>query len=48
MSDPRKTAGELIRRGYEDARDYLDATERGAAPVPLVMHDHRGRPPVAA
>ena len=43
-------ADELIRRGYEDSRDYLDATERGAAPVPLpmVMHDHRYQPPIAA
>jgi NTE family protein len=33
---------ELIRRGYGDGRDYLDAAEAGSAPVPLpmVMHDH--------
>ncbi|MCL4287812.1 MAG: patatin-like phospholipase family protein [Thermoleophilia bacterium] len=35
---------ELIRRGYEDSRDYLDAADRGDAPVPLQMtmhaHDH--------
>ena len=43
-------ADELIRRGYEDSREYLDAVERGAAPVPLpmVMHDHRDQPPLAA
>ena len=37
-------ADELIRRGYEDGADYLDAVERGEAPVPLTMtmHDHRG------
>lgn len=40
---------ELIHRGYEDARDYLDATAAGLAeaPLALVMHDHAG-PPVAA
>jgi NTE family protein len=34
---------ELIRRGYEDGRDYLDAVEAGQAAMPLrmVMHDHR-------
>jgi NTE family protein len=36
-------ADELIRRGYEDSRDYLDAAEAGTAPVPLQMtlHGHR-------
>jgi NTE family protein len=36
-------AEELIRRGYEDSRDYLDAVESGDAPVPLTMamHAHR-------
>ena len=39
-------ADELIRRGYEDGRDYLDALEAGEAPAPLsmTMHEHR-RPP---
>ncbi len=39
-------ADELIRRGYEDAREYLDAVETGRAPVPLKMsmHDHRNQP----
>lgn len=43
-------ADELIRRGYEDSRDYLDAVERGEAPVPLpmAMHDHRAPARVAA
>jgi NTE family protein len=33
---------ELIRRGYEDAREYLDAADSGSVPTPLpmVMHDH--------
>ncbi len=37
---------ELIRRGYEDGRDYLDAVEVGRAPTPLpmAMHDHSRRP----
>jgi NTE family protein len=41
---------ELIRRGYEDSRDYLAAAEAGHAPVPLsmTMHDHRLRRPAAA
>ena len=40
----------LIRRGYEDARDYLDSVEAGTAPVPLpmTMHDHRERSPIVA
>jgi NTE family protein len=43
-------ADELIRRGYEDSSDYLDAVERGEAPVPLpmAMHDHRSRARAAA
>lgn len=38
-------AAELIRRGLEDSRDYLDAVDAGTAPVPLpmTMHGH-GRP----
>jgi NTE family protein len=41
---------ELIRRGYEGSRDYLDAVEAGRAPVPLsmAMHDHRPPAPVEA
>ena len=36
-------ADQLIRRSYEDGRNYLAATEAGAAQVPLsmTMHDHR-------
>ena len=43
-------ADELIRRGYEDSRDYLDAVEAGDAPVPLTMamHAHRHTPAAAA
>lgn len=43
-------ADELIRRGYEDARDYLDAVESGNAPVPLrmAMHAHRRASAMAA
>lgn len=43
-------ADELIRRGYEDARDYLDSVESGDAPVPLTMslHAHRHTSAVAA
>jgi NTE family protein len=43
-------ADELIRRGYEDSRDYLDAVDAGNAPVPLKMsmHAHRRAPAVAA
>jgi NTE family protein len=43
-------ADELIRRGYEDSRDYLDAVTAGEAPVPLTMamHAHRHVPAVAA
>jgi len=37
---------ELIARGYEDSRRYLDALEAGDAPAPLAMtmHSHRRRP----
>lgn len=37
-------ADELIRRGYEDSRKYLEEVEAGTATVPLrmTMHDHRG------
>jgi len=40
-------AEELIRRGYEDGRDYLEAAEAGnaAVPLPMGMHDHRGPRP---
>lgn len=43
-------AAELIRRGYEDSRDYLDAVESGDAPVPLsmAMHAHPHAPAMAA
>ena len=43
-------ADELIRRGYEDSRDYLDALEAGDATVPLTMamHAHRHTPAAAA
>jgi NTE family protein len=43
-------ANQLIHRGYEDGRDYLDAAEAGRAPVPLAMtmHEHRLRSPIAA
>lgn len=36
-------ADQLIRRSYEDGRDYLAAIETGVAQVPLsmTMHDHR-------
>ena len=39
-------ADELISRGYEDGRDYLDAYRAGQATAPLAMtmHDHRRRP----
>jgi NTE family protein len=40
-------ADELIRRGYEDSRDYLDAAARGDAPVPLAMTMHAHRHPAA-
>jgi NTE family protein len=33
-------ADELIRRGYVDSRDYLDAAGAGDAPVPLTMAMH--------
>ncbi len=38
-------ADELIRRGYEDSRDYLDAVDSRNAPVPLTMAMHAHRPP---
>lgn len=43
-------ADELIRRGYEDSRDYLDSVESGDAPVPLrmAMHSHRHAAAIAA
>jgi NTE family protein len=43
-------ADELISRGYEDSRDYLDSVDAGSAPVPLpmVMHAHPASPAVAA
>jgi NTE family protein len=43
-------ADELIRRGYEDSRDYLDLVESGDAPVPLPMsmHWHRHSRAIAA
>jgi NTE family protein len=43
-------ADELIRRGYEDSRDYLEAFESGDAPAPLMtaMHAHRKAPAMAA
>jgi NTE family protein len=43
-------ADELIRHGYEDSRDYLDAVERGEAPAPLpmAMNDHLASARVAA
>lgn len=40
-------ADELIRRGYEDSRDYLDSLESGDAPVPLPMSMHSHRHPRA-
>jgi NTE family protein len=36
-------ADELIRRGFEDSRDYLDAVQAETAPVPLRMSLHRHR-----
>ena len=41
-------ADELIRRGYEDSRDYLDAVKSGDAPVPLTMAMHAHRQASAA
>ena len=43
-------ADELIRRGYEDSHEYLDAVAAGTAPVPLpmAMHAHRDPPALAA
>lgn len=43
-------ADELIRRGYQDSRVYLDRVEAGEAPVPLTMamHAHRHTPAMAA
>lgn len=39
---------ELISRGYEDSRNYLEAVEAGNAPVPLrmSMHSHGRHPTV--
>ena len=37
---------ELIRRGYEDSCEYLDAVARGEAPVPLLMEMHQHDRPV--
>jgi NTE family protein len=41
---------ELMRRAYEDSRDFLDAAEAGHSPVHLsmAMQDHRVPSPVAA
>ena len=34
-------ADELIRRGYEDSRDYLESVEPAApVPLPMTMHEH--------
>jgi NTE family protein len=43
-------SAELIRRGYTDGREYLEAIERGGAPAPLPMsmHGHRARAAIAA
>jgi NTE family protein len=43
-------ADELIRRGYQDSRAYLDAVDGGDAPVPLTMamHAHGDARAVAA
>jgi NTE family protein len=43
-------ADELIRRGYEDSRDYLESVDAGEAPVPLPMsmHSHRHPRTIAA
>jgi NTE family protein len=43
-------ADELIRRGYEDSSEYLDAVAAGHAPVPLTMamHAHRREPAAVA
>ena len=43
-------ADELIHRGYEDSRHYLEAVAARQAPVPLpmAMHAHRGSPALAA
>lgn len=43
-------ADELIRRGYEDAGEYLNELEAGNAPAPLTMamHAHRNTPAMAA
>ena len=38
---------ELIRSGYEDSRNYLDALEAGSAPVPLAMRMHAHEHPPA-
>jgi NTE family protein len=39
---------ELIRRGYEDSSEYLDAVARGEAPVPLLMKMHQHSRPAGA
>lgn len=43
-------ADELIRRGYEDSGEYLDAAAAADAPVPLpmTMHAHRRAPAIVA
>ncbi len=43
-------ADQLIRRGYEDSRYYLDAVEAGKTPAPLAMtmHDHGSAAPVSS
>ena len=43
-------ADELIRRGYEDSTEYLDALDAGRAPAPLAMamHSHRYAAALAA
>jgi NTE family protein len=43
-------ADELIRRGYEDSREYLQSVADGTAPAPLTMamHAHRRSSAVAA
>ena len=43
-------ADELIRRGYEDSCEYLDAVAGGTArvPLPMTMHGHRHSSALAA
>ena len=43
-------ADELIRRGYEDAGEYLNELEAGnaRAPLTMAMHAHRNTPAMAA